>query len=118
VIFFPAERLLAENPPVMLGHLSIWHQAGILCNFYKKVTMKTIMFLLLIAGITSCNPRNERPENSSLNAEENVEENSGENISPQLEDSTDRFKVDSISSANEANEEKKNDLENEGSTQQ
>jgi hypothetical protein len=76
--------------------------------------MKKILTILIAAFVLSCNSRSEGPsdnESSSKNAEENVEKNSGENISPQLEDSTDRFKVDSISSANEANEKKKNELE-------
>jgi hypothetical protein len=75
--------------------------------------MKKIIFLSIIVIAASCNSRSENSENNNAarNAEENVEENSGENISPQLEDSTDRFKVDSISSANEANQEKKNELE-------
>jgi hypothetical protein len=75
--------------------------------------MKKIIFLLLIASAVSCNSRSNSSENSksTLNTEENVDENSGENISPQLEDSTDRFKVDSISSANDADRQKKKDLE-------
>lgn len=75
--------------------------------------MKQIIFLLLIAGAASCNSRSDNADNgkSTLNTEENVDENSGENISPQLEDSANRFKVDSISSASEADEQKKKDLE-------
>ena len=53
-----------------------------------------------------------RGKSSESNEQETkVEENSGENISPQLEDSVDRFNVDSISSAQEAQEEKANELE-------
>ncbi len=75
--------------------------------------MKKIIFLLLIASAASCNTGSDNSTNgkSSQNTEENVDENSGENISPQLEDSTNRFKVDSISSASEADQEKKKDLE-------
>lgn len=76
--------------------------------------MKKILMLLVIATALSCNSRSDRQSNveqSSRNEDDNVEENSGENISPQLEDSTDRFNVDSISSAQEANEKKKNELE-------
>jgi hypothetical protein len=75
--------------------------------------MKQIIFLLLIASAASCNSRSDSSDNgkSTLNTEENVDENSGENISPQLEDSANRFKVDSISSASEADQQKKKDLE-------
>lgn len=67
----------------------------------------------MLAIAASCNNRTESNDNKNAarNTEENVEENSGENISPQLVDSTDRFKVDSISSADEANEQKENDLD-------
>lgn len=43
--------------------------------------------------------------------DEDVEEYSGENISPQLEDSADRFEVDTLSSAQEIEQQKENELE-------
>lgn len=82
--------------------------------------MKKIIFLLLIAGAAGCNVRsdNDNMDNeSTLNTEESVDENSGENISPQLEDSANRFKVDSISTANDNDQEKKKDLEDGESSQ-
>jgi hypothetical protein len=81
--------------------------------------MKTFILLFMIVIAASCNSRSENTDNNnaSRNSEENVEENSGDNVSPQLQDSTDRFKVDSISSADEASEEKKNELEDGASTQ-
>ena len=53
----------------------------------------------------------ENGDNEAVQNESAVEENSGENISPQLEDSVDRFSVDSVSSAAGANEAKKNWME-------
>ena len=70
------------------------------------------MSLLFAAGLfTACGERSSDKNAEARNGEENVEESSGENVSPQLEDSADRFEVDSISSASEANKEKKNELE-------
>jgi hypothetical protein len=74
--------------------------------------MKKLFLLILLAIGFACS--NDRQKDATEKTEANnevVEESSGENISPQLEDSVDRFKVDSISSAAEANEQKKNELE-------
>jgi hypothetical protein len=68
--------------------------------------MKRAYWLILSLTLLACGKPSESNEQ-----ETKVEENSGENISPQLEDSVDRFKVDSISSAKEAQEEKANELE-------
>lgn len=71
--------------------------------------MKTVITCLFTASLlTGCGKGSDNQNPDARNDESNIEENSGENISPQLEDSADRFAVDSISSAREANEEKNN----------
>jgi hypothetical protein len=59
--------------------------------------------LLIICGLialcaSSDGKKNAESEDNGLNSEENVKENSGENISPQLEyDSANRTDVDTVS---------------------
>ena len=87
------------------------HQASVLFRRIKK-HYETNYLLVALASAASCNSRSDSSDNgkSTLNTEENVDENSGENISPQLEHSANRFKVDSMSSASEADQQKKKDL--------
>lgn len=78
--------------------------------------MKTILVAMISSFIVfGCGEKTEnRNDNNTDEAVQNesaVEQNSGENISPQLEDSVDRFTVDSVSSAAGANEAKKDELE-------
>jgi hypothetical protein len=67
--------------------------------------MKKLLIIFLGAIIVACGNASDRSANEgsgTLNSEENVEDNSGENISPQLKtdaDSTSRLEVDTVSSA-------------------
>ena len=73
--------------------------------------MKTILIAMISMFVAiGCAQKadSENGDNEAVQNESAVEENSGENISPQLEDSVDRFSVDSVSSAAGANEAKKN----------
>jgi hypothetical protein len=69
--------------------------------------------MLVAATVISCggNNRNESDHSASENAEESVDDNSGDNISPQLKDSADRFKIDTIKPATSADKAKQMDLE-------
>ncbi len=69
---------------------------------------------MLAAAAFSCggdgnNDREATTEESETDG--NVEEYSGSNITPQVEDSADRLQVDTISSAGSANEAKESDLD-------
>ena len=74
----------------------------------KKISIAILAALMAFA----CAQKTEREtDDEAVHNDAAVEENSGENISPQLEDSVDRFAVDSVSSAAGINEEKKDDLD-------
>ena len=72
----------------------------------KNMIMRKLLIILMGALALACGNSDRSTENEAA-AEEDVEVGSGEEISPQLElDSADnRFEVDSISSADEANKE-------------
>jgi hypothetical protein len=76
--------------------------------------MKKLLYILPVAIALSCGDRSASNENANTNTSESagdVEKNSGENISPQLEDSVDRFTVDSLNSASEIQKEQGEELE-------
>jgi hypothetical protein len=85
----------------------------------KITTMKKILYILPLLIALSCGDRTTSNENNDdSNTEEStsessgdVEKNSGANISPQLEDSVDRFTVDSLNSASEIQKEKGKELD-------
>jgi hypothetical protein len=72
--------------------------------------MKKIIIVLTAVIALACSGDNREKSAGSLNSEENVDENSGESISPQLKDSADRLEVDTVSSASGAQEQKDNEL--------
>jgi hypothetical protein len=75
--------------------------------------MKKLLFIILACVALACgdsnrsdNDNRDRSKDREAAAEEDVDIGAGEEISPQLElDSADRFKVDTISSPDEANKE-------------
>lgn len=75
--------------------------------------MKKILLIICAVVAFSCGDNKSQSDMSSeeANAEENVDENSGRNISPQLVDSTDRFEVDTISSSQDAHRENEKALD-------
>lgn len=76
------------------------------------------MSLFIAAAIVAACGDGSRDRNADVrDTEENVEENSRENISPQLEDSADRFEVDSLSSAEEIQKAKEKELEEDNDDQ-
>ena len=62
--------------------------------------MKKILLVMFVVIAMSCSRDNRDEDNAATgaNSEENVDENSGTNISPQLQDSADRLNVDTVSS--------------------
>jgi hypothetical protein len=77
--------------------------------------MKKIPILMLTILALACNRNNtdNSDQPSESNSEEKVNENSGKNISPQLErDSADRLGVDTISSPGSSEKQKEEQLNN------
>ena len=74
--------------------------------------MKKLLYLLPFLVALSCGERSASDhDGNNRTSAGDVEKNSGENISPQLEDSVDRFTLDSLYSAPENKKEKGNELE-------
>ena len=76
--------------------------------------MKKLLAIAITATMMACGDRDRNStaeENPGTDQAEAVEEYSGENISPQLEDSVNRFNVDTISSAGDAAQRRDNDLD-------
>jgi hypothetical protein len=69
--------------------------------------MKKLLWIIFVAFAMACGDNTDRSNDREAAAEEEVDKGSGEEISPQLElDSADsRFKVDSISTTEEAQKE-------------
>ena len=62
---------------------------------------KVLLIIGMAAMLAACDSgKNQNP--SGMNSEDNLEENSGEAISPQLEDSAGRMEVDTVSSPSDA----------------
>jgi hypothetical protein len=61
---------------------------------------KVLLIIGMAAMMAACDGA--KNQNSGMNSEDNVEENSGEAISPQLEDSAGRMEVDTVSSPSDA----------------
>ena len=76
--------------------------------------MKKIIILLVTSIAFACGGKDNEGTQSSdaANSVDNVEENSGDNISPQLEDSANRLEVDTVKSATGAQKQKNGDLDN------
>lgn len=72
--------------------------------------MKKIILVLTAVIALACGDNREKSA-GSLNSEENVDANSGESISPQLEDSADRLEVDTVSSHSEVEKQKDDNLD-------
>lgn len=74
--------------------------------------MKKILVVLLAVTALSCGNenRNQDGTSGSANTVENVDESSGEQVSPQLEDSADRLNVDTVASPGSTDREKENEL--------
>lgn len=61
---------------------------------------KVLLIIGMAAMMAACDGA--KTNNSGMNSEDNMEENSGEAISPQLEDSAGRMEVDTVSSPSDA----------------
>ena len=87
-------------------------ESGIqIAGLLKKTRMKKLLILPALLICFSCGQGDSNGEKSNVNADGNVEQHSGENISPQLENQgEDRFTVDSLSDNDQINQEQKEDL--------
>ena len=73
--------------------------------------MKYAATFILALAMTACGDNKHEEGDNHANTEQNVEQHSGENVSPQLSNQNDtRMGVDSISTASEAEHEKKENL--------
>ena len=70
---------------------------------------KILIILAAIVGLSCGGNKSEQPS-GEVNSAENVDENSGDNISPQLTDSADRLEVDTVNSASGVEAQKDKEL--------